>query len=63
MKIAINKLHPFYNHPDIVNITLHFFLKDVRSTLPPALFMLWRMPYLLIALRYNSLVYCVPLSL
>ena len=29
--------------------------------LPPALFMLWRMPYLLIALRYNSLVYCVPL--
>ena len=23
-------------HCDIVNITLHFFLKDVRSMLPPA---------------------------
>ena len=27
------------------------------------LFMLWKMPYLLIALRYSSLVYWVPLSL
>ena len=24
------------SHNDIVNITLHFFLKDVRSMLPPA---------------------------
>ena len=30
------KIYRVYYHPDIVNITLHFFLKDVRSMLPPA---------------------------
>ncbi|WP_192846120.1 hypothetical protein [Anaerostipes sp. 494a] len=27
----------YYNNIDVVNITLHFFLKDIRPMLPPAM--------------------------
>ena len=33
ISLCLNTMHPTN---DIVNITLHFFLKDVRSMLPPA---------------------------
>lgn len=35
-RIPVAKPGHEFNKSDIVNITLHFFLKDVRSMLPPA---------------------------